>query len=180
MYDYTFAIGVFGASRAGKRRCLSKLAATALHDTSRATIGVEFYTMSQFIDSVNIKLDVWVFSWEPRFKHLISGYCALQKGFAFLFDLSKHSSLAYIDEWLAICREAIGSIEQVPIALLGNKSDLLRERKISRQQALEIVKSRGLSEYFEVSCKTGRNIENAFKTLARMLVRKHCFNKINR
>ncbi len=174
-----FSIGVFGISGVGKRKCLSKLAATVFQDAYRSNIGVEFYAMSRFIDNTSVKLDLWVFRWEERFKHLILSYCELKEGFVFMVDVTKNSSLAYIDEWLEVCRGVSDSGEEVPIVLLGNKADLPRQREVSREQAVEIVKSRGLSEYFEVSCKTGYNIEEAFDVFSRMLVKKHRFDKIS-
>ncbi len=173
-----FAIGVFGVSGAGKRRCLSKLAATALQDASRATIGVEFYAMSRSLDSASVKLDVSVFNWEERFKHLIPSYCALKEGFVFLIDVTKGSSLDYVDEWLAACKESTTSSERAPIVLFGNKTDLSHRLEVSKEQAIEIVKSKGLNEYFEISCKSGSNIEKAFNALSRMLIRRHCYDKI--
>ena len=48
---------------------------------------------------------------------------------------------------------------------MGNKSDLVNERIVSREEAETYAESEGMT-YFETSAKTNSNVENLFKTFS--------------
>jgi Ras-related protein Rab-11A len=52
----------------------------------------------------------------------------------------------------------------LPIVLVGNKSDLIDQRKVSREQATALAEQLNLS-YMETSALNASNVEQAFSTL---------------
>ncbi|GAG23836.1 unnamed protein product, partial [marine sediment metagenome] len=56
---------------------------------------------------------------------------------------------------------------EIPILLVGNKSDLTEERTISKEQGNNFSKINNMLEYIEISAKTGLNCERIFKVLAK-------------
>jgi small GTP-binding protein len=137
-------------------------------------IGVDFYTKDQVIDGQHITLKIWNITREERFRFLLSRYSAGANGAFILYDITNQNSLDHIPEWVEILKKEIGTI---PIILLGMKLDLEQVRSVSREKALEIVKSEGINDYVECSTKTGENIGKAFEMLTRlMLQQSYSFN----
>merc|ERR1712232_113475 len=60
--------------------------------------------------------------------------------------------------------------QPVVLILLGNKSDLNAERKVSDKEIEEYVKQEKFIGWFPCSAATNSNIANAFKTLAEHLL----------
>ncbi|CAF1133050.1 unnamed protein product, partial [Didymodactylos carnosus] len=52
----------------------------------------------------------------------------------------------------------------IPMVLVGNKSDLVEQRRISSEQALMLAKQQNMS-YMETSALNATNVEQAFTTL---------------
>ena len=63
--------------------------------------------------------------------------------------------------------------------LIGNKSDLEEKRCISKEQGEECTKNIcGEVNFYETSCKTGENIEEAFNDLAGQIYNKFSGNNL--
>lgn len=56
----------------------------------------------------------------------------------------------------------------MPLLLVANKLDLHEKRQISTEKAMEVAQ-KYKAEYFEVSAKTGYNIDKVFNALIRAL-----------
>jgi len=52
------------------------------------------------------------------------------------------------------------------MVLIGNKADLEEERRVKKEEALEVAKEFNLA-YMETSALNAQNIEAAFETLAK-------------
>jgi Ras-related protein Rab-1A len=55
--------------------------------------------------------------------------------------------------------------------VLGNKTDLNAERAVSKEDIAEFEKKTGL-DVFEVSAKSGSQVDNAFRVLVEKLISK--------
>ena len=87
------------------------------------------------------------------------------------FDLTLQSSFTSVKRWSEACKDNCEA--NIPILLVGNKSDMEDERKISREAAEELAASMGVS-YTEVSAKENRNVNEVFEEIID-LVYKHKF-----
>ena len=52
--------------------------------------------------------------------------------------------------------------EDVRIYLIGNKSEMEREREVTLNRAIDWAKKNGIHMVFETSAKTGFNVEDVF------------------
>lgn len=74
------------------------------------------------------------------------------QGFLLVFSITSQSSLSELSE----LREQIIRIkddENVPIVIVGNKSDLEEDRAVSRAKAFGISQSWGNAPYYETSAR---------------------------
>jgi GTPase SAR1 family protein len=77
------------------------------------------------------------------------------------FDLTNESTFGEsIDYWTNELNEALES-GTFKLFLVGNKSDLIEERKITREMAESVASKMGMT-YFETSSKTGQGVSEMF------------------
>ncbi|EEP78890.1 krev-1 protein [Uncinocarpus reesii 1704] len=89
----------------------------------------------------------------------------------FIFSITSMSSL----EELAELREQIIRIkddENVPIVIVGNKSDLEEDRAVSRSKAFQLSQQWGNAPYYETSARRRANVDEAFIDLCRQIIRR--------
>lgn len=79
-----------------------------------------------------------------------------------VFDLTKQDSFQNVAVWVEEFQRH--TPPDHPIVLVGNKSDLDHQRKVTRQQATELAEQLHLS-YMETSALNATNVEEAFLLL---------------
>ena len=93
------------------------------------------------------------------------------QGFLLVFSITSKSSL----NELAELREQITRIkddENVPIVIVGNKSDLEEDRDVSRSRAFALSQQWGNSPDYETSARRRANVNEVFIDLCRQIIRK--------
>lgn len=98
-------------------------------------------------------------------------YMKQGQGFLLVFSITSTSSL----NELAELREQIVRIkddENVPIVIVGNKSDLEEDRAVSRSRAFALSQQWGNAPYYETSARRRANVNEVFIDLCRQIIRK--------
>ena len=80
-----------------------------------------------------------------------------------VFDLTRLETFKNVKVWLEELREN-GNFE-MSLMLVGNKSDMVEERKVSYEDAMSFAQENNLL-YLETSAKTGSHVSEAFERLA--------------
>jgi len=170
LYDASFKIIIFGDESHGKRTFTQRYLTQLFESDQTTTIGVDYFAKSFRVDRLEVKLQVWVFGKEERFRFLLPIYVRQARGGLFLYDVTNYSSLAHIDDWLSIIRKELSAEDIFPILAVGIVPDEICERQVSVEDAIKIAKSRKLNGYIECYVKTGKNIETAFEALTSLLL----------
>ena len=136
----------------------------------RLTIGVDFYSKTINFKEKNVKLQIWDFGGEERFRFLLTQYCKGANGAFFLYDITNPKSLDHLPDWTQIIRENAGDI---PIMLIGSKLDLDEYRAVPRDDGILAAKKYNLASFVELSSKTGENVEEAFTVMTETLFEKY-------
>lgn len=98
-------------------------------------------------------------------------YMKQGQGFLLVFSITSMSSLNELSE----LREQIIRIkddDQVPLVIVGNKSDLEEDRAVSRAKAFALSQSWGNAPYYETSARRRANVNEVFVDLCRQIIRK--------
>jgi len=170
MYDATFKIVIFGDAGCGKTTLTQRFLTNLFVSDSKMTIGVDFEVKSLVVDESKVKLQIWDFGGEERFRFLLPTYVRGARGGIFMYDITNYSSIAHIDDWLAVIKREIKAEEQFPIIVAGGKADLTEHREVSAKDGIKIAKSRGVDGFIECSSKNGENVEKLFEALTRSML----------
>jgi small GTP-binding protein len=167
MYDAIFKVIIFGDAGSGKTTLTKRFMTNQFISDTQMTIGVDFEIKTISLDGKTIKLQIWDFGGEERFRFLLPKYIRGAGGGIFMYDITNYSSLNHVDDWLSVVKE-VG--EKFPIILVGGKSDLEENRQVSLEDGLEAARSSNLNELIECSSKTGENVELIFQKISKLML----------
>ena len=167
MLDAIFKIVIFGDAGSGKTTLTKRFKTDMFISDSQMTIGVDFETKNFEVDDKKVKLMIWDFGGEERFRFILPKYINGAMGGILMYDITSYSSLAHIDNWLSVIN---GRKEQIPLVLLGGKADLDIIRQIPFKDGKKIAKAKGFSGFTECSSRTGENVEKSFEILTRIML----------
>jgi len=169
LYDATLKIIIFG-DIAEKTALIQRFLTNLFVSDQTMTTGVDFEVKSLIVDEQKVKLQIWDFGGEERFRFLLPTYVRGAQGGLFVYDITKYSSIAHIDDWLSVIRKEIRAEDIFPILAVGIVPDEICERQVSAEEAIKIAKSRNLNGFIECNLKTGKNVEKAFEALTRLIL----------
>ena len=170
--DYIFKIVLIGDTSVGKSCLLTRFADDQFTDNYVTTIGVDFRFKTMIVMDKIIKVQVWDTAGEERYRSITNAYYRGAEGILIVFDLTNKESFKNIENWINEVTVFTG--QDVLIICLGNKSDLKKE--ISKD-SIEDFKKRTNLEIFNVSAKTGEGVEDAFRHLIELLIKKNTDKK---
>ena len=122
------------------------------------------------IEKHDVLLKIWDTAGQERLMAITKQYFQGLDGILLVYDVTKKETFEKLQFWIKTIQENI-DINTVIINLAANKTDMIKERQVSEEEGKKAASSLGV-EYFEVSAKTGANIEEIFDNLANKLYRK--------
>jgi len=167
-----FSIIIFGDIGCGKTSLVHRFMTNLFVPNREKVIGVDFEVKSFNLGKQNIKLQIWDFGIEKRFKFVLPTYVRGARGGLFMYDITNYFSIAHIDDWLSVIRKEKRAEDWFPIIMVGGKADLVDKREVGTQEGRLIAKSRGVDGFIECSSKSGENVEKTFKALTRLMMLK--------
>jgi small GTP-binding protein len=166
----TFKFIVIGTSGVGKTAILKRLVDDVFTTESQSTIGVEFLATSIDVDGQTVKLQIWDTAGQERFRSIAKAYFRSAIGVILVFDLSDRKSFDDLAQWLndihALCDP------NAVVTLIGNKLDLVAQRKVSQGEAESFASLHQLT-YLETSALGGDHIQDAFHRTAAAILRRN-------
>ena len=153
-YDLIFKTVIIGDSGVGKSNLLSRYLNDIFCDDQKATIGVEFGSKKLTIEGKTIKAQIWDTAGQERYRSITNAYYKGAKGAFIVFDITCYKSFESVDKWYRELK-AEGDLN-IFILLIGNKSDLDDDRKVSNEEAK--LKAEGLSNFLNLRYRLYGNI----------------------
>ena len=167
-YDYLYKIILLGDSGAGKTSIMNRYLANITPNIKHeSTIGVDFRLKSGIeLDNKKIKLHLWDTAGQECFRSVIESYYKGIAAAVIVFDLTNYRTFQNVQYWLnEIARNSATNI-RAPILLIGNKSDLISERKVPRLEAETYAEENRLM-YIETTTNESDNIEFGMNMLVK-------------
>ena len=172
--DVMFKICLFGDGGVGKTTLLGRYLTGLFKSNQTITIGVDFHVKKLEVDGKIVLLQIWDFAGENRFRFLLPSYVLGASGGIFMYDITRYSSLKNFPEWINIFKNGFTGAKDksLPIIMVGGKLDLGFKRAVPSKEALDMAKHHKLHGYIECSAKDGRNIEDIFNEIAKLMLRR--------
>ncbi len=161
--QYKFKFIIVGDHTVGKTSIVMRFVENRFSTDYRATIGLNILTHNyKFLNTV-INLMIWDIGAQKFFQRVRKTYYQGAHSAFLVFDLTNRSSFENLENWY---NELKGFISiDIPVVVVGNKTDLSKERKISYQEGVSLANKLRAS-YIETSAKTGENVEDAFSLIS--------------
>jgi Ras-related protein Rab-4B len=175
-YDFLLKCLVIGEASTGKSCMIYQFIENRFKENPSHTIGVEFGSKILQIGSNKVKLQIWDTAGQERFRSVTKSYYRGAAGALLVYDVSNRDTFDSLPRWLADVRRL--ATEHIVIVLVGNKSDLEEERKVSYKEGHNFAIKNNIM-FLETSAKTGFNINESFRKCANLIISKIETGEIN-
>ena len=166
-YDFIFKVLLLGNSDVGKSSLILRYVDQVWSDTFVPTIGVDFKVKTLEIDNKQIKMQIWDTAGQERFRNVISSYFRGSHGIFLIYDITNRDSFKNLENWLIEIEK--NASQNVLKILIGNKSDLVDDREIKTEEGQAFANRNGM-KFIETSAKMNTNVNEAFETLAKLMM----------
>ncbi|XP_038057642.1 ras-related protein Rab-13-like isoform X2 [Patiria miniata] len=167
--DQPFKVLIVGGSSVGKTCILRRFVDGEFPSKCKATLGLDFKIRCVQVGDRLIKMQLWDTSGQERFRSMTQAYYRGAAGVMIVYDVTEETTLHGLTSWLEDVKKY--APEDVDIIILGNKSDVVEQRVVSKEAGEEFAKNQGL-KFFETSANDNTNIMEAFEEMAVLLASK--------
>lgn len=157
---------LLGDISVGKSSIIGRYIDNSFSDDYQCTLQVEMKTKIIDIDlDTRVKINIWDTVGQEKFRNLTKQYYRNCQGAIIAFDLTRKDSFDGVQKWIDDLEDYNANI---PILIVGNKSDLIKEREVNNDDIEMFVKNK--YKYYDVSAKNGSNISLAFDKIRREII----------
>jgi len=156
---------LLGDTNVGKSSIVLRLLTNKFNEFSTSpTVGASFSTHNVSLADRIVTFEVWDTAGQEYYRSLMPLYYRGAQVAIIVYDITSKASFMNARSWANELQSNAGS--QVIIGLAGNKVDKAVERTVDMLEAEAFANENGFT-FMEVSAKTGKNIVELLKSLAR-------------
>ena len=165
---YEFKIILLGSVSVGKTSILNRYITNEFDEEHKCTIKIEFKAKLININNmVKAKLNIWDTCGDEKYRAITRQYYNDANGILLIYDITNRDSFDSISLWVNEIKN--NSPADAILFLVGNKTDLTKERVISYQEGKNKADELGVS-FAEVSAKNGDNILLLFENISEAIM----------
>ncbi|NXW62481.1 RAB44 protein, partial [Eurystomus gularis] len=162
--DRLFKIIFVGNSSVGKTSFLTRFCEDRFFPDTAATIGVDYKVKTITVDNTQVALQLWDTAGQERYRSITKQFFRRADGVIVMYDITAKHTFTAVKQWLISIEETAG--ENVPVLLLGNKTDNEKEREVPMGMGEHLAKDYNLI-FYECSVYSGYNTKKSVLHLAR-------------
>lgn len=172
--EYRFKILLLGDAAVGKTSLMVRYVDNTFDQEYISTLGVDFMVKWIFTEKMRIKLGIWDVAGQSKFKTFRHKYFKGTNFIIFIFDITNANSFVNLKKRMDDFVE-INQDERVKFAVIGNKSDLEKDRVVETKEFSELFPdyAKRVSFCTETSAKTGDNVNDAFQKIVNVLLKEY-------
>lgn len=156
-----FKILILGDQAVGKSSLLMRYVDDKFTLNMMGTAGIDCKRKVVEYKSKKVNLIFFDSAGHERFRHITETYYKGSKGIILVFDATDKNSFNNVSGWISNIKEHSGS--NAELIIVGNKIDL-PDKAVSEIEMKELSDKYNI-KVFEVSAKTGQNVDTAFFSL---------------
>uniref|UniRef100_A0A672PZ81 Calcium release activated channel regulator 2A n=1 Tax=Sinocyclocheilus grahami TaxID=75366 RepID=A0A672PZ81_SINGR len=164
--DRLFKIVLVGNSSVGKTSLLRRFCDNFFHSGTCATVGIDYSVKTLTVDNSQVALQMWDTAGQERYRSITKQFFRKADGVVVVYDITNEQTFTAVRQWLASVQEGAG--EDIPIMLLGNKTDLDGQREVPLGLAEKLAKDFQLI-FYECSAFSSNNVTESMIHMARVL-----------
>ncbi|KAM6926224.1 EF-hand calcium-binding domain-containing protein 4B [Lycodopsis pacificus] len=164
--DRLFKIVLVGNSSVGKTSLLRRFCDDCFHPDTSATVGIDYSVKTIAVDNSQVALQLWDTAGQERYRSITKQFFRKADGVVVMYDITTAQSFTAVRQWLTSVKEGAG--EDIPIMLLGNKTDKEVEREVQKGVGERLAKDCQMT-FYECSACTGHSVMESMIHLARIL-----------
>ncbi|XP_048024867.1 EF-hand calcium-binding domain-containing protein 4B [Megalobrama amblycephala] len=164
--DRLFKIVLVGNSSVGKTSLLRRFCDDCFHPGTCATVGIDYSVKTLTVDNSQVALQMWDTAGQERYRSITKQFFRKADGVVVVYDITNEQTFTAVRQWLASVQEGAG--EDIPIMLLGNKTDLDGQREIPLGTGEKLAKDFQLI-FYECSAFSNHNVTESMIHMARVL-----------
>jgi small GTP-binding protein len=147
--NFVFRVIAIGDSGVGKTSIIRKYLYNIFEPTTINTIGLSFSFKEVILkNKTEVKLKIMDTAGQEKYNSLTKTYYKNADGVLFVFDINNKKSFDSLQKWMELFNENNNGKKIIPIYLLGNKCDLVRN--VEQESIDKFIKETGF-KYREVS-----------------------------
>uniref|UniRef100_A0A672GU40 Ras and EF-hand domain-containing protein homolog n=1 Tax=Salarias fasciatus TaxID=181472 RepID=A0A672GU40_SALFA len=164
--DRLFKIVLVGNSSVGKTSLLRRFCDDSFHSGTSATVGIDYSVKTISVDNSQVALQLWDTAGQERYRSITKQFFRKADGVAVMYDITDEQSFTAVRQWLSSVKEGAG--DDIPVMLLGNKTDKEIERQVEKELGERLAKDCQMT-FYECSARSGHNVVDSMLHLARIL-----------
>lgn len=162
---------ILGDGIVGKSSILKRFVSDVFEPISTPyTMGIDFQVKTIDINGKQIKLQVWDTAGQEIFHSISANFCRGAMAMIYVYDVTRKNTFNNIESWIEFSKKN-SLILDVPRILVANKVDLMDNDCVTLEKGQTLAKKHEMG-YLETSALTGKNIEELFITMAKMVMDK--------
>ncbi|KAF8701515.1 hypothetical protein HU200_033540 [Digitaria exilis] len=168
-FVYGFKCIVIGDTGVGKSCLLLQFTDKRFRLAHDLTIGVEYGVRIIPVDGKPTKIQIWDTAGQEAFRSITRSYYRGAAAAVLVYDITRRETFNHVTSWLEDAKQLASP--HLTILLVGNKCDLDNRRVVSYEEGERFAMEHGMA-FMEASAKTAQNVEEAFTTAARIVIKK--------
>ncbi|XP_065187494.1 ras-related protein Rab-21-like [Sycon ciliatum] len=162
-----FKIVLLGEGCVGKTSLVLRYCEDKFNDKHLTTLQASFLTKRLNVGGKRVTLAIWDTAGQERFHALGPIYYRDSNGALLVYDITDEDSFQKVRNWVKELRKMLG--DDISLVIVGNKSDLEKNRHVSKEEAEEYAASVG-AKHFSTSAKLNRGIDDVFLDLTKRML----------
>ena len=162
MSEQKFKIVILGDTCVGKSCILMRFVKNSMLHNHLSTIGIDSSTKTITTERGKATLQIWDTAGQDRFRSISQSYIRNGDAIILVYDITSDDTFQHVTTWM----DAIHNMakQDVPIILVGNKTDMENERRITTEEGQKLAEKYKIL-FKEVSAMTGDGVADAFTML---------------
>ncbi|KAK6488275.1 ras and EF-hand domain-containing protein-like protein [Huso huso] len=164
--DRLFKVVLVGNSSVGKTSLLRRFCDDCFYHGTSATVGIDYSVKTVTVDNSQVALQMWDTAGQERYRSITKQFFRKADGVIVMYDITSELTFISVRQWLTSVQEGAG--DDIPIMLVGNKTDKESEREVQFKSGQRLAKDLDLI-FYECSAFSGQSVKVSMLHLARIL-----------